>query len=61
MQLVASGGGVRNVRKVKSGGECTMTDAVAVFLICLGYYLLGAAVVSLPYLLYLILKELLGR
>jgi len=61
VQLVASGGGVRNVRKVKSGGECTMTDAVAVFLICLGYYLLGAAVFLLPYFLYHLLRELLGR
>ena len=32
-----------------------------VFLTCLGYYLLGALAFSLPYLLYLILKELLRR
>lgn len=32
-----------------------------VFLTCLGCYLLGVFVFSLPYLLYLILKELLRR
>jgi len=38
-----------------------MGDAVSVFLICLGYYLLGAAVFLLPYFLYHLLRELLGR
>ena len=61
MQLVASGGGVPDVRKVRSGGGCTVSDAVSVFLICLGYYLLGAAVFLLPYFLYHLLRELLGR